>query len=354
MQSLLSNQCIKYVVYDEGSGCQTGEIAFHNGEIYDGEIFNERPLGWGKLVLTDGCYYEGHFDQNGITEGKFVHFTRDTFEGKFLRDRFDRGILHFCDGDVLNGEWANERGKWVLKNGQVFNEDNIFIGTYGPDHTFNRYESKGKEVFKSNDKNGFSVLYPDCFVPEKTSIKKLTYTADGLTIYENQQSADKIEKVAYKCTASFPFKRIDQIIQNTIAKIIYQLCYGIRIETDKDDYSAKLTFNDLSDIAADGQFDMEKMGFKFTGELKYKKTRIGELNVKKGTFSGLKIKLSDKEFPDINAFNMHILEICAKEFNDVTVYRGLRPSCRKKSQKSAEVMKDMINDIKDNSNCVIM
>lgn len=354
MQALISNKCVKYVSYDEGSGGQTGEICFLNGEVFDGEIQNGLPKGWGKFTLTDGSYYEGQFDNQGISDGKFVHFTRDCYEGKFLRDRFEAGTIHFCDGDKLEGEWGNERAKWVLKHGELSNEDNIHAGSFGRGSELTRYESKGKEVLKTDSKAGFYVNYDKCLIPERPTIRNLLFTADGTTQFEDHKSSSIVEKVVNRTSSQLPFVKTDYIDNRSLTKTMYQFCYGFKVETDKDGYNASVGFKDLSNISALGQFELDKFTFKFNGELRYKNNRIGDLNLKRSTFGGLKIKFGDREFEDLNIFSEHIGDHCAKDFNDVTVHSGLRPATRKKSQKSAEVMKDMITDIKQHSDCVIM
>ena len=354
MQALLSNKCIKYVSHDEGSDGQTGEIGFLNGEIFDGEIYNDQPKGWGKLTLTDGSYYEGLFDTSGIVEGKFVHFSRDCFEGRFLRDRFESGSLHFCDGDVLKGEWGNERGKWVMKKGELYNEDNLHVGNFNRESDRVDYKSKGKEVFKFDSVLGFCVKYENCLVPDKSTIKNLCFTAEGMTQYEIHQSGILTERITSKFTSQLPYIKTEKILHNKTIKNLYNFCFGFTVETDEHNYTAKITFKDLDNISAEGQFEMEKVTFKFIGEIKYKNTSIGNLNIKKGNFGGLKLKMDDNDFNTVNIFYNYIGDYCATNFNDVTVYAGDRPVVRKNSRRSAEVMKDMITDIKEQSNCVIM
>ena len=354
MQALLANKCINYVAYDEGSGSQTGEVRFYNGEVYDGELQNGQPKGWGKLLLTDGSYYEGIFDSNGMKEGKFIHFSRDCLEGNFVRDRFENGTLHFCDGDSLKGEWGNERAKWVLKRGELFNEENCHLVKFDNEFKPISYNSKNKEVFKFDDKLGFHVKYARCLVPGKDTIKNLIYTADGTTQYENRISNKRTEKVVNKFISQMPFTKIEQFDDEVLKKTLYHFCYGFSIETGRDNYSARLTFKDLDNITADGQFEMGRLTLKFTGEMRYKNENIGTINIKKSTFNGLKIKIDDKEFDHMNSFHTYIAEICADNFGDVTVHKGNQPSVRKKSMRSAEVMKDMISDIKEHNNCVIM
>lgn len=117
MYGLLANKCIKCIEYTAGSNNQSGQIVFYGGELYDGEIDNGLPAGWGIFELPDGSYYEGNFDSTGMTDGRFAILGRDFFEGKFSKDKILRGSLYFSDGDSLEGEWGNERMRWNLKSG---------------------------------------------------------------------------------------------------------------------------------------------------------------------------------------------------------------------------------------------
>lgn len=354
MQTLLANKCIKYVNFDEGSQGQTGEIGFYGGELFDGEIVNNQPKGWGRLQLPDSSYYEGNFDNNGMTDGKFVHFSRDSFEGKFIRDRFHRGTMIFKDGDSLEGEWAMERVKWNLRYGSYNNEEKTSLCLFGKDSKETSFKEKGKEVFKTTEKDGFTVRYDECTLPDKRIIKNLAYTSEGSVYYEDKAASGLTERITTKLTSHMPLTKIDLLKENTVLLTTYKMCHGFNVESKPAEYRSKLTFTDLIDVCGDGVFELDKIKFKFKGKLLYKNTELGSFMIKKTNFSDLEIKFNDVSFESMNSFCTHIGDICAEKFKNVAVYVFTRPQKRKRTEQNAEVIGDIITDIKSHNNCVIM
>lgn len=49
--------------------------------------------------------------------GKWVHKSGLSFEGQFYKDRFQKGVFHFPDGDSFEGEWSVRYKKYFLKSG---------------------------------------------------------------------------------------------------------------------------------------------------------------------------------------------------------------------------------------------
>lgn len=353
MQSLLNNKCVKYVNFDESSEGQ-GQIGFHGGELYDGEIINEQPNGWGRLQFPDGSYFEGNFDLNGITEGKFVHFNRDSFEGKFMRDRFHKGALAFKDGDSLEGEWNIERARWNLKQGNLKDQDKINLCTFNRDSKELTQKTKGKEICKTSDRGGFCVKYEACNIDSERTLKNLVYSADGTYSFEEKMANGMVEKVSVKMSAPIPHTLVEQIKDNLTVRTIHKLCFGFDVETSTKEIKSKAIFSDLKQVSAEGLFEMEKLKLKFKGKLFYKNEEIGKLSIKKTNFTNLKIKFNDKIFEDMTAFVVYVGDVCFEKFKDAVVYVFQKPQKRKRTVQNAEVMKDMINDIKAHNNCVIM
>lgn len=105
--------------------------------------------------MKDHSVFEGNFEQQ-IINGKYVHFTGMTFEGKFCRERFKRGTITFIDGDVLKGEWGNTRGRWILKKGVLMEGEKV-ICEFNKTNKFAKI--KLKEIYCDDEDQGFCVRY---------------------------------------------------------------------------------------------------------------------------------------------------------------------------------------------------
>ena len=353
MYSLLINNCIKHVALETDSDGQNGEIYFYNGETYIGDIHNNKPYGTGKLIMNDGSYYEGEFDNEGITEGVYFHCSSNVYEGSFLRDRFKKGKIVFCDGDVLEGEWGLIKSKWGLKWGVLRNEEGNEIGR------LNSSDKKGlasiksgfKEIHRSFEKMGFCVSFEKINSDTKD---KLLFTAEGTSIDESRQSENWLSKIVRKTNIQLPFSQIDHLLNNCIQKSILNLCYGIQIESQKEKEEACLSFNGLKEIKANGSYEFSKLKFKFEGKLSFKNTYLGVLFMKKTSFTQLHIKLDEKEFDTLSDFCKHVNSLCITKLNENVIREPEQRSKHKKSIKSKETMQGIIKDIKDGNECVIM
>lgn len=71
---------------DEDNSQSTGEIYFHVGEIYSGEIYEKQPYGQGTLRMGNVSTFEGFFENKSMQEGTFSFFTGIEFEGLFNKD----------------------------------------------------------------------------------------------------------------------------------------------------------------------------------------------------------------------------------------------------------------------------
>lgn len=353
MQSLIANKCIKFVDYDKGSEEQTGEIGFYGGELYEGEITNKQPKGWGRLQLPDGSYYEGNFDTSGMTDGRFVHFSKDYFEGRFQRDKCHKGTLYFRDGDSLEGEWAMERMKWNLRNGQLRNEEKIGICTFGKESKEIVIINKHKTVHKMTD-NGFTVKYESYTLPNTRRIHNLSYTCEGTISYENKITDDITERITTKLTSQLPLTKIEQYKDNILIKTIHKICFGFIIEHNGSDFKSKISFSDLNGITGNGVFEIDKIKFKFKGSLLYKDNELGPFYIKKNNFIDLKIKFNKVHYEDMNEFCKYIGCVIEERYYDSNVYVFTRHGKLEKAEQDPEVMKDIISDIKTHNECVIM
>ncbi|VDP69673.1 unnamed protein product [Echinostoma caproni] len=79
---------------------------------YVGEWQHGIKHGKGKLIMSDGSYFEGTFDQNEIT-GRGKHYyawSGNTYEGEFhLGERHGYGRMIFGNGDMYEGSWVNNQ-----------------------------------------------------------------------------------------------------------------------------------------------------------------------------------------------------------------------------------------------------
>lgn len=55
-----------------------------------------------------------------ISEGLWVHKSGLYFEGAFHKDRFKKGVFHFTDGDIFDGEWSVRSKKYALLRGTYY------------------------------------------------------------------------------------------------------------------------------------------------------------------------------------------------------------------------------------------
>lgn len=104
--------------------------------------------------MKDQSIFEGFFENATLQDGSFKHFTGLEFQGKFKKDKFYQGKIFFVDGDILEGEWGNKRGKWVLKKGKLIDDEekqkHLFDSQNG------RFWDRNKEI-SSDGPFGFQI-----------------------------------------------------------------------------------------------------------------------------------------------------------------------------------------------------
>ena len=75
-------------------------------------------IGHGKLLMKDGSYYEGKFE-NGEISGSGIRkwtATGNVYEGEFLKGELNgNGMMKYGNGTVYEGEWNEnmKQGKYV-------------------------------------------------------------------------------------------------------------------------------------------------------------------------------------------------------------------------------------------------
>lgn len=91
-----------------------------------------------------------------------------TFEGKFIRERFKRGEIHFIDGDVLKGQWGNLKGRWILKKGVLLENGDKKVFEFTKEKR--TFRSKMKEIIPDDNENGFCIKYDYLYINDKTPL----------------------------------------------------------------------------------------------------------------------------------------------------------------------------------------
>lgn len=83
-----------------------GEIAFRNGDNYEGELFNGLPHGQGTYKFVNGALFQGSF-QDGTFHG--AGRLKDPFTGLIIIGQFKNGKadgrcqVEYADGSIYEG-----------------------------------------------------------------------------------------------------------------------------------------------------------------------------------------------------------------------------------------------------------
>ena len=68
--------------------------------------------GHGKLIMADGSYYEGEFQNGEINGLGFRYFapSGNRYSGQFyMGELHGQGVMNYADGSVYEGEWSRNR-----------------------------------------------------------------------------------------------------------------------------------------------------------------------------------------------------------------------------------------------------
>ena len=86
------------------------ELAFENGAVYKGYLFNDQRHGPGVQVWPDNAKYEGEWRENKANgRGKFWHADGDIYEGEWEDDKANGyGIYIHVNGAQYEGYWKND------------------------------------------------------------------------------------------------------------------------------------------------------------------------------------------------------------------------------------------------------
>lgn len=105
-----------------------GKVTFPNGNIYVGEVLNGTLSGRGTMTFKNGEIFQGNFT-NGLKEGKgeVTYPNGSKFQGEFVNDDAIRGLMTYSNGDIYEGTFLKglRHGKGILtnKNGYVYEGD---------------------------------------------------------------------------------------------------------------------------------------------------------------------------------------------------------------------------------------
>lgn len=238
---------------------------------------------------------------------------------------------------------------WFLRNSE---KANLF--TFGRDKRDQVRTEREKTISKWNEKFGFEVSYKAFKTEEAQNIANLSYTADGVYYYEVPTEEGLYECVTTKLTGLIPHSVINQYDGDNLVRTIYKMCYGFIVQSNPENTTSTVSFNDLKNISAKGILNFEKIKFKFKGTLWYKNKELGSFSLKKANFTNLLIKYDGSVFTNMNSFYEFVQNKMKETFDDENVYGCSIPKKRRQVKPNLEIVGDVISNIKSHNNCIIM
>ncbi|CAG2250163.1 unnamed protein product [Mytilus edulis] len=155
-----------------------GVYVFENQYFkYEGEWVKGKKHGFGKLLLKDGTYYEGQFNQGEITGTGFKFFseTKCKYKGQFLKgEMHGRGIMEFPDSSEYEGNFVHNR-----KNG--YGVMRTPLTQYDGGYQGNMRHGEGRMVYAPMryDKTSNGDRYEGYWVADKRHGPGVLHCADG-------------------------------------------------------------------------------------------------------------------------------------------------------------------------------
>jgi len=99
------------------NGYQT--IAYIDGSIYEGNLYDGLYHGQGKLTLEDGTIFEGTYNAGTITYGTADYGNGNRYTGSFTNNKWNgKGFLHKGNGDFYLGQFSNGN---ITGSGEYYN-----------------------------------------------------------------------------------------------------------------------------------------------------------------------------------------------------------------------------------------
>ncbi len=203
-----------------------------NGNVFTGEVQNQKPIGNGTFTTTYGHKYTGYFedgkmtgifvveyasgsvykgdvDDEGIREGKGVYnfASGSKYEGEWINgdmtghgiyywtngnkyvgefrnsSKTGHGIFYWADGDKYDGEWRND---YKTGQGIMYHASG---NTYEGEFNQGNYNGWGTYIYKT--KGNYAEYDGEWINDDRTGYGKMVYT-DG-SIYNGQWSNKKRE-----------------------------------------------------------------------------------------------------------------------------------------------------------------
>ncbi|XP_052061458.1 MORN repeat-containing protein 1-like isoform X4 [Mytilus californianus] len=159
-------------------GTGHGVYVFENQYFrYEGEWVKGKKHGFGKLLLKDGTYYEGQFNQGEITGTGFKFFseTKCKYKGQFVKgEMHGRGIMEFPDSSEYEGNFVHNR-----KNG--YGIMRTPLTQYDGGYQSNMRHGEGRMVYAPMrfDKTSNGDRYEGYWVADKRHGPGVLHCADG-------------------------------------------------------------------------------------------------------------------------------------------------------------------------------
>ena len=160
-----------------------GQYIFKNGEIYEGNVIDDKFEGYGKYIYENGEYYIGQWKED-LRNGKGILYYKNgsiKYEGDFLNDKFegkgkyyDQDEQYYYEGQFKNG-LKDGKGTLFYKNGNIL---------YDGDFKEGKYDGEGKYTYENGD------YYIGQFKDDLYNGKGKEYDKDGNIINEGEWEND--------------------------------------------------------------------------------------------------------------------------------------------------------------------
>jgi hypothetical protein len=206
----------KFVYYDTNTVYE-GEVAngyFEGkGELkcglnrYVGAFKMHKKEGQGIYYFEDGSVYEGEF-HNDLREGhgKLTYVDGDSYEGEFVRGmREGKGIYRFSNGDEYSGTYTNDlrqgRGKYkVAATGKEFCGQFKAGSLVEGDEGFSKFAAENSSNSKSTSKSKSTKKEKDPSETYANYVKNNSSKASSKPIQKRTKSTDKSIIIKQKST----------------------------------------------------------------------------------------------------------------------------------------------------------
>ncbi|MCL2186500.1 MAG: tetratricopeptide repeat protein [Treponema sp.] len=178
-----------------------------NGELYDGNLFNEKFTGNGKYVWSTGMIYEGDWVNGKFHgKGKFSDQHGNIYEGDFV-DHMKHGkgkdisfLGHIYEGDFAFND-NNGKGKFISPDYYIYEGDFVSDDKYGKGKQIFNKGGSYEGIFLDDKYIGSGVLtYPDGKKIEGEWKKGKFYIKNGISdnAYCGSLSMEDIKNIFYK------------------------------------------------------------------------------------------------------------------------------------------------------------